>query len=341
MRLHIVTRTDDWAPWAAAWNRLLSRSATRVPFLRYEYLRLWWTQWARHEWGPDATLFVVLALDQDGDLLAAAPWFRAPDPAGRRVLRFLGGDALTDYGDVLAPATLAPAFWRALAGQVLAASAGDALDLTHIPQTSPTLSAAPPALTAVGWTAQHAVMETAPRILLPASWEAYLQALPRKQRHELRRKMRRAAAHRPPVRMRTVHATAGLDAPAEVFLRLMAHNPRKAAFLTPPVRAFFRALMHTAAQHGWLHLAFLDVGDRPAAAYLAFDFGQRLWIYNSGLDPAFAHLSPGWVLAGHLIQRAIAHGYRVLDWLRGDEDYKYRLGGRDFYLHRLTARPAA
>ncbi len=340
MHLHIVTRLDDGSLEADAWNRLLGRSATPVPFLRYEYLRLWWHQWARHEWGDDISLFVVVARDARGTLLAAAPWFLAADARGRRVLRFIGGDALTDYSDVLVPPALAGAFWQAVAERLLVQPAFDALDLTHIPQTSPTLTAAPAALTAAGWTARVAAMETAPQIDLPATWDAYLQALPKKQRHELRRKMRRAEAHQPRVRMRTVHTPAEVARQADAFLRLMAYNPRKAAFLTPPVRAFFRALMDTAARHGWLHLAFLDVGERPAAAYLAFDFAQRLWMYNSGLDPAFAALSPGWVLAGHLIRRAIAHGYRVLDWMRGDEAYKYRLGARDFHLYRLTAQPA-
>jgi len=74
----------------------------------------------------------------------------------------------------------------------------------------------------------------------------------------------------------------------------------------------------------------------PAAAYWCFDYRDRLWVYNSGLDPAYASLSPGWVLLGRLIQWAIEHGRREIDFLRGDESYKFRLGGVERSIYRLT-----
>ncbi len=336
MQLHLVEDGDAWDAWASAWNRLLANSVTPVPFLRHEYLALWWQQWAVHEWGPQVRLQVVVAGEPSSARLeAAAAFFRRAEEAGRAVVRFVGTEALSDYADLVAPGERVAAFWRALATAPWLQDA--ALDLSHIPQSSPTLTEGAAALRDAGWRVHLEPMETCPRVELPATWEAYLQALPKKQRHELRRKLRRAENHRPAPRLLTVHTPGEVDTWGPRFLELMAHNPAKAAFLTPPTRAFFLALMRTAARHGWLHLAFLLVGEEPAAAYLAFDFGRRLWIYNSGLNPAWAHLSPGWVLAGWLIRRAIAHGYRVLDWLRGNETYKYRLGGRDFWLYRLRA----
>jgi len=38
----------------------------------------------------------------------------------------------------------------------------------------------------------------------------------------------------------------------------------------------------------------------------------------------------------HLIRWAIDHGRTEVDFLRGDEDYKYRLGGVDRHIVRLT-----
>lgn len=83
-------------------------------------------------------------------------------------------------------------------------------------------------------------------------------------------------------------------------------------------------------------MAFLDVGEEPAAGYLNFDYGGRLWVYNSCMNPAFASLSPGWVLVGMLIQWAIDHGRSEVDFLRGGEDYKSRLGGVERSIYRLT-----
>ena len=129
------------------------------------------------------------------------------------------------------------------------------------------------------------------------------------------------------------------DDPAEAaneFLDLMATDLRKVEFLTPEMRVQFQHLIQAAHENGWLHLSFLDVGSRRAAGYLSFDYGDRLWVYNSGVNAAYLSLSPGWVLLGHMIRWAIENGRQEFDFLRGDEKYKYQLGGQERYIYRLT-----
>ena len=41
----------------------------------------------------------------------------------------------------------------------------------------------------------------------------------------------------------------------------------------------------------------------------------------------FRELSPGWVLLGNLLQWANENKRTSFDFMRGDEDYKYRFGG--------------
>jgi CelD/BcsL family acetyltransferase involved in cellulose biosynthesis len=41
------------------------------------------------------------------------------------------------------------------------------------------------------------------------------------------------------------------------------------------------------------------------------------------------------VLIGHIVQWAIEHGREALDFMRGDEKYKYRLGGVARSVQRL------
>jgi len=74
----------------------------------------------------------------------------------------------------------------------------------------------------------------------------------------------------------------------------------------------------------------MRVGNADAGAYMNFDYKGRVMVYNSGLDPRFLQAySPGIVLMGWLIQDAIERRCAVFDFLRGNEDYKYRLGGQD------------
>jgi CelD/BcsL family acetyltransferase involved in cellulose biosynthesis len=44
------------------------------------------------------------------------------------------------------------------------------------------------------------------------------------------------------------------------------------------------------------------------------------------------------VLLGYLIQHAIDQGCEAFDFMRGDEDYKYRFGALDRRVVRLTIR---
>jgi CelD/BcsL family acetyltransferase involved in cellulose biosynthesis len=187
-----------------------------------------------------------------------------------------------------------------------------------------------------GWTAELQRLPPCPVVSLEGGWEAYLARLEKKQRHELRRKLRRADDHPEKVEMRIVSPAQDVGSEMESFLGLMALGDAKARFLQPAMRRQFVALTHEAHRCGCLNLAFLDVGGVPAAAYWSFDYGNRLWVYNSGLNPAYSSLSPGWVLLGRLIQWAIDAGRTELDFLRGDEDYKYRLGGVERAIFRLT-----
>jgi CelD/BcsL family acetyltransferase involved in cellulose biosynthesis len=184
---------------------------------------------------------------------------------------------------------------------------------------------------------EQSIQSVCPLIHLPTSWDEYLARLDRKERHELRRKMRRAEQGSEPIRWRITSGEETLDADLDAFITLLIQSrPDKAAFMTDTMRCFFHTVGHAAQRAGWLQLAFLEVNGAKAAANMDFDYNNRIMVYNSGLDPReFQWLSPGIVLMGNLIQHAIEHKRTIFDFLRGDEDYKYRLGGQDTRIYRL------
>jgi len=116
----------------------------------------------------------------------------------------------------------------------------------------------------------------------------------------------------------------------------MEQDADKARFLTPEMRAFMHSVICWAHQEGILHLAFLEINGKKAAAYLAFDYLNRLWVYNSGINREFNEFSPGWVLLGYQLKWANENKREAFDFMRGDEEYKYRFGGVDRYLDRIT-----
>ena len=64
---------------------------------------------------------------------------------------------------------------------------------------------------------------------------------------------------------------------------------------------------------------------------------RKFLYYQSGYDPAWRSKSVGLVLLAHTVRDAFAEGLAEFDFLRGDEPYKYDLGGKDRWLGRLEA----
>ena len=92
------------------------------------------------------------------------------------------------------------------------------------------------------------------------------------------------------------------------------------------------------AAAGWLQLAFITINDEYAAAYMNFDYNNNILVYNSGLDLSVGgNYSAGIVLLGHLIRDAIEKKRETFDFLRGNEEYKYRMGGVDTEIFMLIA----
>ena len=148
--------------------------------------------------------------------------------------------------------------------------------------------------------------------------------------------MRRAEQYIPGITWEIVKSEDDIDRATDEFLALMAQDAQKAEFLTAEMRTQFHELAQSAQKAGWLHLSFLKVGDQFAAGYLNFDYANRIWIYNSGMDLTFRNASPGWVLIGHIIRWAVENKRNAVDFLRGNEDYKYRLGGENRSIVRMT-----
>jgi CelD/BcsL family acetyltransferase involved in cellulose biosynthesis len=92
--------------------------------------------------------------------------------------------------------------------------------------------------------------------------------------------------------------------------------------------------IRAAHAQGYLWLAFLEVDGVKVDASLNFDYKNKLWGYNSGVSRAHMELSPGWVLLGHVIQWCCENGRYEFDFMRGDEDYKYRFGGVNRFVMR-------
>jgi len=334
VKLEVQTDPNCFGTLQSEWDALLSRSAVNEIFLTYDWQTTWWEAYHPGE------LRLIMARAADGELIGIAPWF-VEQPS--RTMRTIGCVDVTDYLDVIAVPEQHEAFCGALADYLLTACSSDvtALSLCNIQANSATLQALPAQLTARGFFVETERQEVCPIITLPATFDDYLGQLDKKQRHELRRKMRRCEdSEDDKVAWYIVGAEHDLTQELECFIYLMgSSHPDKAEFLQDAKNAaFFRAVMPKLAAHGWLQLAILTVNGEAAAAYISFDYQNRIGLYNSGLLPqSYSHLSTGIVLLTYIIRHAIEQGKTVFDFLRGNEDYKYRMGAQDTVVMELRA----
>jgi len=335
LKLELNTTPAQFNSLQDEWNALVPRSAINEIFLTWQWQTTWWQ--AYHP----GDLWIVTAHDDAGNLVGVAPWFVERDS---RIVRTIGCTEVTDYLDVLCSPDARPTFYAALADFLIQHAADYShVNLCNIPEDSPTFEMLPRSLSERGFAVEIKQEDVCPYITLPGDWDQYLERLDKKNRHELRRKLRRAENSRDQgeaVDWYFVGPEHDLMAEIDRFLSLMAaSHPNKAKFLeNPGHQAFFRSIIPLVADCGWLQLSFLTVNGNAVATYLNFDYDNRILVYNSGLLPeTYAYLSPGIVLLCYNIQHAIARHRSEFDFLQGNEEYKYRMGGQDRAVKMLEA----
>ena len=327
MRVITHTTPDVFTSLGAEWNPLLERSAANTIFLTREWQATWWRELG------EGDLRVLELRDDDGGLAGIAPLFVQRNALGVAQAMLVACKEVADYVDFIfargreaecLAATLdaigAPGFWGG-------GEEGN-VTLCNMPEASTTLAFLPGLVAARGWRLDTALEDVCPLIALPDTFDGWLATLDGKERRETQRKLRRASEE-----TQVTYATDGarLEADVEAFIQLMkASTYAKSGFMTPRMEHYFHAISRAMFEVGRLQLAFLEVEGQRAAAYLNFVYDNKVLVYNSGLDPArYAYLSPGVVLMARLIERAITEKRGIFDFLQGNEEYKYRLGGKD------------
>lgn len=331
-------KADGFAALKAEWNKVLQRSRYNTIFLTYEWQTTWW------ECLGEGDLWIVAFRRSDtNELVGIAPLYLVVPTggrwAGKRKLNLVGCVEVSDYLDLIVAKGWEQSVYAAFYGWLCSnsAPAWDVLDLCNLPQDSLTHHEFHQVVDPTTYTIEITQEDVAPQFVLPFRYENYLQdQVEKKQRHEIRRKQRRAERETA-VNFYYVGPQDNLVAEIDDFVALQqASREDKAEFMTPSMRHFFGRMAQRMQEAGWLRLCFLTLNGEKTASLLGFEYNRRYLLYNSGYDPeAYPHLSPGWVLLAYAIQYAIAVGDQVFDFMQGNEDYKYRFGSQDYAVMRV------
>jgi CelD/BcsL family acetyltransferase involved in cellulose biosynthesis len=378
----LVARPADFSAIPrSAWDHLLAQTPAATPFARWNFHRAWWDAYGdtAHE-----EYLVCVAVDTDGgdggDIRAVVPLMHRhevepTDMVDRTVLRqqsptahslpadakavFFGASYHADYATVLAAPADLPAVARALA-EALAdppdpAHGGqpwDAVDLRRLRPVDPALAALERALREYEpeWAVIREAEDVCPVVTAPSGdWDEFLATLDKKARHEIRRKLRRAAL----VGELSIEIASPTPEAVDAFIALhQARFGQRGLFPSTAGGDRSRRFVHRLAElerseadGGQLQVGLVRCGGRLVFAALGFDDGQTCYLYNAGMDPAAADVSPGVTGAAEYLRNRMAAGRRRFDFLRGSEPYKYEWGARDEPIERLivlrrAVRPA-
>jgi CelD/BcsL family acetyltransferase involved in cellulose biosynthesis len=333
LQLTVYRGEEGFAALRDEWNALLHRSRLDTFFLTWEFQHTWW------RCSGAGTLWVLAYRDQT-ELVAIVPLY-VVEVAGAQHVRLVGGTEVADYLDFI----VFPGHEEAVIGQTLDWLTGpdaptwDVLEWVNVPEAG-VIYTSLPALAAVrGWQVDSRFEDVCPIIPLPDTWDGYLALLNKHQRHEVRRKMRRIEEEAQ-ARWYIVDASHDLAAAVDQFITLHElSSPDKDAFMTAEMQRFFHALARAMLDAGWLQLSFIEVNGEVAASMYCFDYNDSILVYNSGYAPdKYSQFSPGIVLLSRCIEYAIQLGKRKFDFMQGNEEYKYRFGGQDTRVHRVTVK---
>jgi CelD/BcsL family acetyltransferase involved in cellulose biosynthesis len=364
------------------WDRLAGRNPWATPFSAWGFHRAWWDAYGEN--AHDQTLAVVCPDDGErlvaivplmhrhvvevGDAEVhtsmrhgTEPNLTPVSPTAKAV--YFGASYHADYASILGD----PSDLPDIADAVVTALGSDAaldpdhprpwdiVDLRRLRTGDPTADAFASAFgareMAEGWTLNVEAEDVCPVAKLPgdgtpgaATIDDFLATLGKHDRHEIRRKVRRAETAGD---IQLVESTDPLD-DLQSFIEL--HQAKWGDDgLFPPTRGgdqsrvFVSRMLEllgpdTTAALGTAHLSFLTLDGTRIGASIFFETRDSLLYYNAGVSPDARHLSPGIVMVERLVRHALARGLTRLDFLRGNESYKYEWGSLDEPIQRLLVR---
>lgn len=296
--------SDTTSPWLALERAGPPADEFVGPFPLAGFISAWWAHLGTGE-----------------PLIVESGESKLPLTADSQILHIAGDADLTDYHSPLGDEV------QDLGAELGALVAeGFRISLDSLPEASATRLVSGLAASGVAVTAQPDVIVT---VLELTSGAEYLSTLDKRQRHEVRRKRRRYEDQ-----VGAVIVDTDRDGAFERFADLHRGSPgRKGRFMTGGREEFFRALH---SQPGW-RVDELIVGDRTVAALFGFSDGATYYLYNSAYESELAEASPGIVLLTDTIERLATEGFTRFDFLKGDEEYKTRLGASLRQLYRIEA----
>jgi len=329
IRTELVTAPARFYELEAEWNALWERAGADI-FQTFAWIRGWVDGQAREQ----VRLLIGLAW-RDDRLIAVLP-FAVQRRGGLRVLQW-AAQMFSDYCDALVdPEKDGHDALEKIWDHVHRAGGFDLLMLQQVRPDAAARRLLDGMARSSGARRMEAGQEKCLRI--DCAWpsgEAWFRSLNKKARNNHTRGKRILSELGGEVVFR-MHDSALPVAPVieEIFQLkqawLRVHHPDSP--LLDRDAGLARNVLNAAWQSGHMVVFLLECGGRIAAASINFVYNGRMQAYVTSYDPAFDRASPGTILIVDYTKWAFDRGIRSVDFLRGDEAFKFRLANAETVL---------
>ncbi len=289
----------------------------------------WISAWLRGD--PDAKkwrLHVAVAR-REGRVAAILP-LAVRRYHGVRVLEF-AAQRFSDYCDGIGPPDLLQDLWS----KVIQQGGFDVIRLRNVASEAATRPAFAGASLSFLIEAEDEVS-----LRLRSVWpngDAWLRTLNKKKRSNHARG-RRMLAELGDVTIERFHHAMPVDVIrqlADLKTRWLRDTEAESALLDDGP-GLLTALAESLAKVDRLYAFVVRCGGEIVAGAINATHGKRVWAYFSAYDPKFQRVSPGILLMTEYTQRALDDGFEEIDYLRGNETYKFEFATMHARLSRFT-----
>ena len=313
--------TESFESLISCWTEPSHRLNWNSIFVLPPWLKVWW-----QEFNSGAELYLTTAR-QGEQIIGMAPLL-----IREGVVYFIGSTDVCDYLDFVVVPGMEKDFFDVLL-EDLKQKKIKHLNLRPLKPDSTVLTSFVEIAQTQGHEVRYQPEDVSLELDLPSTWEEYLATLTRKQRHEVRRKLRRLSKAGK-VDYRYVEANQQVDDLMNTFLKLFSMSQQeKASFMNIQRESFFRSLAEAMADVRLLRFGILELDKISAAMIMCFYYNDVIYLYNSAYDPRYKPLSVGMLSKVLCIKESIEEGRKKWDFLKGDEAYKYHLGGKEVPLY--------
>lgn len=320
MKVTLVRTKEEFLRLAAEWQGLQERCPDATPFQTWEWNALWLKRFR----GRKRLRVLLFRRERDNALCGIAPlyldWHRGSPLLSLKWI----GTGISDYLGLIAlpeeTEAVISAFYRYLSHTY---RRWHIADLQQLPAHAPLLSM-PPSLPLHY---RQVELEPCPCLPLPETWEAVVAPLSKSFRKNLKYYdglLRREFESVEFLLADESCLEAGMDALFDLHQRRWRSRWLPGVLGNPKVQKFHRELAQVFLERGWLRLHLLKIDGRIQSVLYCFSCHEKTYYYLGGFSPDLHKFSIGTLLNARAIQHAVEEGHKTFDFLRGDEEYKYR-----------------